>query len=275
MKSFFYSIIFIFSFLTILPFPKSFFKESSFQESLMEKFDERATKMSAVFFPLIGLIFGLIIFIFANLFQKIHLPIEVIASIILALPYIFNKFLHLDGLCDFLDAFLLPRSKEERLRILKDSNIGSFAMGGVTLILIFKYTLIKALISESHLIPHLIIIPVLSRYSMVYLSFRSRYPREKGMGQFIIGNISGTIFFMSTAISIVLLIGFSFIFEKKGIHDILMIFSSLGGVILFSTLMKIYSYKKIGGITGDVLGALNEVIEVVLLVILLSLGLYL
>ncbi len=230
-------------------------------------YTEKQIARSSVFFPLIGLLYGLALFGVYQLLSCLKAGLGITAFILLALPYLLNRFFHFDGLCDCLDAFLSDKSKDERLAILKDSHVGSFALGGTALYLLLKYILIKNLIVVPSLVPYLIVYPVLARFSMVLVSYRSKYPREKGTGMALIGKIGGVDFILSIMMSLLIMAGIYFSFPLYWSYLCL----AFVACILWALVMKAYSYRKIGGLTGDVLGAVNEIAEVLIPAIVLIL----
>lgn len=257
-KNFFLSLYFAFSFLTILPLP--------FNKKI--RLNDEIISFNPFFYPLVGLFYGIISFYLAKLFIYLNIDFNLTTLIIIIFQYGLNKFLHFDGLCDLLDAFLADKTKEERLVILKDSRIGSFALGGAVLYLLLRFFIMRHFILLNNLLPYLIIIPVLSRFSMIFLSYRSRYPRKEGTGSFIIGKIKNVALISTILLSFLIMTIFTLI-TANYITAALMLLISFLFVIIFSLLFKLYSYKKIGGVTGDVLGALNEIIELSLPLLLI------
>ena len=88
-KYFFISLLTAFSFLTILPIP--FFKKI--------KLNEKIINSSMEFYPIVGLFYGVVIYLITLFLLKIKADILLISIIIILLPYALNKFLHFDGLC--------------------------------------------------------------------------------------------------------------------------------------------------------------------------------
>lgn len=257
-KRIFTPFIIAFSFLTCIPVP--------FLNKI--NFEEKNIRLSLIFFPLIGLFYGLILYFSIKLLLYLEINISLISLTVIFLPYFINKFLHFDGLCDTVDAFLPDKTAEERLKILKDTNVGSYAIGVIIFFVFLKLELVKIFLNNN-LLPFLLIIPVFSRYSLVLLSFISRYPRKQGTAFNIVGKVSFKIFLTSTLFFILincffLIIFFNFYFFINII--ILTIF-----IYLFSLLFKLYSDYKINGVTGDILGAQNEIIELFSFIILIIL----
>ncbi len=257
MKNWLSSLYISFSTLTRLPM--------GFQKSIC--YDEENCTRSAAFFPLVGLFFGLVLasaLLILNFFVK---DIDFLSFMLLTIPYCLNKFFHLDGLADTFDGFLADRSKEERLVIMKDSSTGSFALGGIILFLLLKFLLIKKLLTTfSYFLPLIIIIPVLSRYGIIFLCFISKYPRKSGTGKSLVGQIKPLILILSSIIAFLILFGVLLI---AGFKILPFFIGGLVTVIISILMIRAYSNKKIGGVTGDVLGASAEVLELLLIAVFL------
>lgn len=257
LKKIFFALVIAFSFLTSLPFP--------FLDKI--KYDEDNIPFSLIFYPVVGLFFGLVLFFSTRLLLYIKLNLSLVSLAVISIPYIINKFLHFDGLSDTIDAFLPSKTKEERLKILKDTNVGSFAVGVLILFVLLKFELIKIFLTNKELLSLVIIIPVFSKYSMVFLSFISKYPRKEGTAFYIVGRIKISAFLISTFSFLIINLIFLVLFLS--FYNLIIISFQILFIFIFSILFKIYSNHKIGGVTGDVLGALNEIIELLLFVIII------
>lgn len=99
------------------------------------EWDDDGVKNMMKFYPLIGLIIGVLWSIIYYLASILNASIILKSSIITIVPFIITGMLHLDGFMDVCDAILSRRSKEEKLRILKDSATGAFAV--IPLVILF------------------------------------------------------------------------------------------------------------------------------------------
>ncbi len=122
------------------------------------RWDENLRKQSTACLPLLGLLIGAIWLGVAHLARG-FLPGSVAAAVIAALPFVLTGFIHLDGYMDASDALLSWRNREERLRILKDVHVGSFAVVMIALLFMLQFA---ACMAVERLFP-LLLIPVLSR----------------------------------------------------------------------------------------------------------------
>lgn len=122
------------------------------------KWDESLRKLSTVCLPVLGLILGLIWWGVATIANAL-LPDALCAAVIAAYPFLITGFIHLDGFMDTSDAILSWRDREEKLRILKDSHVGSFAVVMIALLFMLQF----AGCFSVKRIAMLWLIPVLSR----------------------------------------------------------------------------------------------------------------
>lgn len=207
---------------------------------------------STIFFPLAGLIIGILLFLI-YLISGSYLSPGTTSAFILAGWVLTTGALHIDGLADTIDGLSGGGTKKETLRIMKDAHTGAKGTAGIVVLLVIKLFLLIHIISSSS--PQILIYtPVLGRWGMIVGCYSVPYAREEGMGKFslllepyhLIGATSITIFLG------IFLLGPFFLIP-------------LGGVGAFSLLFSFYLKRKIGGFTGDTLGALNEVGEAVAL----------
>lgn len=236
---------------------------SSFLLSLqfLTVFPLRITKVSAqkmawaaAFFPLVGLLLGSALAGINTLLGILGFP-ELVTSIILVVSLVvITGGIHLDGLADTADAFLSNKPKAQMLLIMRDSHIGVMGVLSLISIILLKIGLIYSLNPESS-IAALPLMCVLSRWSAVLSMFLSPYARKEGKARLFIQGMNIKIFVFSTAAA--MLCAFT-IWQIKGLIILLIV---AAGTCLAGRLTN----RKIGGITGDTLGATIESAEVVVL----------
>jgi adenosylcobinamide-GDP ribazoletransferase len=233
------------SFLTILPVD---------HPSLLE---EKGLARSMTFFPLVGLLIGLLLtvayLILSFLFSK-----SLALWLTLGCLALLTRGLHLDGFADTVDGFAAGGSKEKILEVMRDSRIGAFGVVGLILLIGAKYLALDQITGPS--IPgSLILMTVMGRNSMVWVCFRSPYARTgEGLAKPFAENLTSREMILSSASAIAmgLVVG--------GLEGVLVFI----GIGLFSLAFRLFFLKKLKGITGDVLGAANELSEVLCLVLL-------
>jgi len=229
------------AFLTLLPSPRY----DDF------KGDELGRAMGA--FPLIGLLLGGILF-GIDLLLVPRLPAGLVNIILIATLVLLTGGIHLDGLMDTADGFGGGNNRARVLEIMRDSRTGSFGVLAVILLLMVKWEALNSL-SPSIKGPALLLMPVLARWGQVMLAYISPSARVDGFGRHVIKGLgipSLATAFSSALVIAVLLAGW------PGLALIVL-------ASVFSFLWSRLFVIRIGGITGDVIGALSELLEVIIL----------
>ena len=233
-------------FLTILPWRKSDIETTP-----------QLLGRSMAYYPAVGLLLGLILWP-AHWALYLFLPRALCDGLILLALVILTGALHLDGLADTLDGLAAGKAPEERLRIMKDHRVGTFGVVGLILVLGLKFLALHSLLTQD-VGRALLVALTLSRWSMVQLTYRAPYARrEGGLGLPFKENLKKREVVIATITS--LAVSF-FILRFWGA----MLWFLVGiGTLLFQSFFE----KKIGGITGDILGAANETNEVLALILI-------
>ena len=246
------------SFLTVLPIPLVFFKkEIENKENINTDFSK-----ASIFFPLIGLLIGGILYAFYLFFRYIDLPVHLESIFILTVWLALSGGLHMEGLADMIDGFSGGEEKKDIIRIMKDGSVG--AKGAIVLILtiLLKYLLLFSLTEPARGIS-LLLAPVLGRWSMVLLAYSGKPASVSNTLTKLFTNYLGKKeFLISTffAVTISLLI---FFHNNLFYQPIILLLITAGTTIY----LKTYSDRKIDGICGDVIGAANEINELIVLLI--------
>ncbi len=210
---------------------------------------------SMFWFPWVGALLGLI---FWGAWAGLHrvLPMPAAAALLLTLTVWLTGGLHLDGLADTTDGLGGGHAPADRLRIMKDSRVGAFGVISLILILLLKFSLFLSLDGASAGDRVLLLYPVISRWAMVLLAYRSPYARpEGGLGQAMTLGVSRRVLAgasLSAGVVAVLILG------GPGLG----LLAAAAGLVWLGSL---YFQKSLGGITGDILGATNEIVEVLVL----------
>jgi adenosylcobinamide-GDP ribazoletransferase len=132
-------------------------------------FDAADVAHSAGWFPLVGVLLGALYSLTAVLLRN-HLPLEVVAVLLVILDALATGALHLDGLADTADGFGGGKTREDILRIMRDHAIGSY--GGIALatLVALKVMAYGALLKQSDWMVALTLTPVLGRWSILLLT---------------------------------------------------------------------------------------------------------
>jgi adenosylcobinamide-GDP ribazoletransferase len=216
---------------------------------------------SAIYFPLVGALLGTFYFFISLLADMIFN--SYIASLIVLLSFVFlTGGLHLDGLGDTFDALFSNRDKDKMLQIMKDSRLGTNALLAIVMILLFKLAFIFEIITlKQNWV--LILVPACARYAQITACYNTKSPRENGMGNLFVGKISGNRFFATTLIACMIVSTINFMASKS--FPVYLILIPI--TYLFTRRIVKFVYKKIDGITGDILGCVCELSEVLCLLL--------
>ena len=202
---------------------------------------------SLAYFPLIGLGLGLLL-AGADYVLGIFFPPSVCALLVLLLLIFATGALHLDGVADTADGMYGIRDRATRLRIMKDSRVGAMGVVALLCLLLLKVVTLTA-IPPAVRWPVLIALPVVGRWMMVALAVLAPYARsEGGTGSVFVEEVGRRELGIATLILAAVLIGF---FKLWGL-------TLLAALILVVIALERYFKIRLGGVTGDILGAVCE-----------------
>ncbi|MDI6606051.1 MAG: adenosylcobinamide-GDP ribazoletransferase [Candidatus Omnitrophota bacterium] len=207
---------------------------------------------SLLYFPAVGLFIGIILACVSS--ALVFLPILLKGALILVTSIIITAAMHLDGFADTCDGFYAAKSREEALRIMRDSRIGVMGAVGIFCILLLKFTLIVSL-PENILGRSLIMMAVFSRWSQSLACGMCGYARPAGKAKFFLEYARSSDVIIGGIASFLLFLFFC------GIGAVILFIASFISVFLFIT----FARARIGGMTGDTIGATNEIAELAVL----------
>ena len=209
---------------------------------------------SLLFYPLVGLLFGVILW--ALNIALAGAPLLLHAALLLTVWVLLSGALHLDGLADSADAWLGGFGDRERtLTIMKDPRSGPIAVVTLMLVLLLKFAALLALIDQQQGMA-LIIVPLIGRAALLGLFLTTTYVRAGGLGQALADHLprkAGWQVLAVSAATCVVIAGFS------------AVVALLLSVVVFIWLRHLM-VRRLGGTTGDTAGALLELLEMSVLV---------
>lgn len=207
-------------------------------------------------YPLVGLVVGAAAAVCHSIAVAVGWSPPVV-GVGTALAWVFiTGNLHLDGLMDTADALGSGKDREGMLAIMRDSRVGSFGVVAGIGAFALKATLISELSpSAAGVLPAA---AALGRWAIVYGAARCRYPRAQGMGQGIIGHVERKTFLVASAAAV----GAALILLPSGVA-----LAALVGAGAAAWAGARFLAGKLGGLTGDTLGALCEGTEIVVLAV--------
>jgi adenosylcobinamide-GDP ribazoletransferase len=205
---------------------------------------------SLYWFPLVGLLIGMVTgVVFYLIGPYLPMPLAVVMAVTVLLA--FSGALHLDGVADCADGFFSSRPRSRMLEIMRDSHIGAMGVVALILVLAFKGAALVS-VPPAKLWQPLILMPVVGRGAMLVMMVVLPYARKEGGLASVFYNRASTllagwaVIFMLTAGWIV-----------AGLPGLLAATGSLLILLIFCW----FCHAKIGGATGDTLGAASEITE--------------
>lgn len=257
-KQYVYACVAAFQFLTRIPIP------------LEVPFDRKTLHRSVIFFPIVGVILGLLISGAAALLSLIAPPV-ISAVLVLGLWIAATGGLHLDGLMDTADGVFSGRSREQMLDIMKDSRVGSFGVLAAVFIMLLKFAGLHFLFEQqaanglniSWLLLAITAAMMWSRWWMV-ISISSWKPaRAGGLAELFNGiNLQYVSSMTAIALFIYLIALMLYVITTGG--NLYYVWLSLLIPIctaIVGWLIAKWLKRKLGGLTGDTYGAMNEIVE--------------
>ncbi|HUB33179.1 MAG TPA: adenosylcobinamide-GDP ribazoletransferase [Bryobacteraceae bacterium] len=223
--------------------------------------DAKTVARSARFFPLAGALLGAI---YAAVFLGLTriFPPLLTAVLLLVVDALLTGAMHFDGLADTADGFGGGRTPADVLRIMRDPEVGSYGAVSVVLLAALKIAALVALIEGHRALPALFLAPVLGRWAAVLLGATQPYARP------VAGDAPSTAgaptrHMGKTELAIATLLAAAF---ASGIARWLGGIAA-GAVAAVSFCWAAYCRHRIGGVTGDTLGAAIELAECAVLLV--------
>jgi adenosylcobinamide-GDP ribazoletransferase len=206
------------------------------------------------FFPVVGLILGLMVAVFDWLALFLW-PVYVVAILDVVVLVVLTGALHIDGLGDTADGLYGNRPREQALKIMKDSRIGAMGLVAVVSVLAVKWAGLAGLGTHRSLL--IVLVPAFARSAMIFGMYCLEYGRpDGGTGRPFFEHPLDKKAFIFVTIPVIL----SFFAGLRGIGLVLCFVLITGSIIIFYQ-------KRMGCITGDMLGAMVEITEAGLFIV--------
>ncbi|WP_107950427.1 adenosylcobinamide-GDP ribazoletransferase [Lysinibacillus parviboronicapiens] len=255
MKNIWHSILLAFQFFTVLPVHK---------EIPLSKVT--ITGMFACL-PWIGALMGTVVAaIIFSLTQWTASSDMLLAFAIVASFALFTGGLHLDGFIDMGDAYFSYRDREKRLEILDDPRVGAFGVLAVLFLILGKMIVLHELFAQEKLsLWMLVFIPFLTRVGMSFYFMSLNCSKEKGLAYFFKTHLQQGL--LTSFMFITLVIALSGMFFVTGFSIVPVILVAVLAIAFM--VFRQFTRRNFGGVSGDLLGASIEGMEVVLWMTLL------
>lgn len=248
MKKIWASFKIAFSMYSRIPMPKT-------------EWNEENMKYSLCFFPLIGLIIGILEFLWISFAKSVLIGNVFTAAVCACIPVAVTGGIHADGYCDTADALSSYKEKKDRLAILKDPHCGAFAViryCSYMLLFFSVFTEIAAMPAKSVLSLCAVFILSRSMSGLTAVNFKS-------------AKSGGTLYtFVSSsrrkAVTAVMIVYILSIYAIVFFLSIICGFSCIFSAFMILLYYNIMANKNFGGITGDLAGWFLQVSELVMLI---------
>lgn len=238
--------LFAWQFLTAIPLSRS---------THDAKPEELAASMS--WYPLVGCLLGALL-VTADLYLGKVFFAQVTSMLLMLLLIVLTRGLHQDGLADMVDGLAGGRTAQARLAIMKDAHIGAVGATGLFVALGLRYAGLTAMPAGEH-IALLIGMPVVGRWAMVVGAFHVTYARsEGGLAQPFLAYLTWWHLCLATVTAGIVL------------SLLLGPWVALGCLLIGTAVVRLstaWFHRMFGGVTGDLLGATNEVAEILFILI--------
>jgi adenosylcobinamide-GDP ribazoletransferase len=212
---------------------------------------------SRFWYPVVGLLLGTLLGGWTALLSVSSLSVSLSAFLILLAWVLLTGALHLDGLCDLADGLFGGRSSEERLRILKDPHLGVFGLTAGVLMLLGKFVLVSELLNQRQAEAGWLLGATIAaaRCLVLCLAAGAHYPRPEGTGKALVEGTRGW------EAGVFALLAAGLLGVGVRLSELLLwlvpLLAALSGVLALRWLCQ----RRLGGITGDCLGAGIELAE--------------
>jgi len=216
----------------------------------------------------VGIIIGLIL-AGLNWLLSLFLPSMVVNALLVVGLVVVTGALHLDGFIDTCDGLGGHKTPEARWQVMSDSRVGGFGIVGAILLLLVKYVSLNS-VPQTLLMATLVIMPVVSRWAMVYAIFAYPYAKPAGLGRVLKQETGWPRFTLATIITLAVAIGSAWWAGATYFYLVGLVI--MVGIWVIVMAMAAYLKGKFSGLTGDTYGAINEVAEVGVLILVLLLA---
>ena len=225
-------------FLTILPLPG----------------DGRSTPEdiagAATFFPVVGVLIGAVMAALAIGLWSVF-PAGAAAVLTVTAMLAVSGGFHMDGLSDTADGFFSARPKDRILEIMKDSHIGAMGVIAIVCVLLLKVAAMASL-AEAEVWKAAFLMPVAGRCALVVgINVLPAARPDEGLGKVFCQNRSSLQSFW--ALGVLLTAGW-FTSRWAGL-------TAVAAAVVVIVVFAVWCHRKIGGSTGDTLGATCELVE--------------
>jgi adenosylcobinamide-GDP ribazoletransferase len=231
-------------FLTILPIPCD------------TRCQQEDLGRSTACFPLVGLTIGSLL-VGLNWLIDPWLNRPLTAALLVTALAVISGALHLDGLADVCDGLAARGSRERFLAVMKDSHVGAVGAVGLALGLLLKWQALLAVPAEITW-QALLLFPTLGRCAQVLAMAGAKHARQEGLGSTFIQGMKAWHLVVTLCITVATCLAF---LPVKGMIALTVVFA-------VTMIIKGYFQNRLGGLTGDIIGCICELSEILVLIVI-------
>ncbi|MEW5872495.1 MAG: adenosylcobinamide-GDP ribazoletransferase [Chloroflexota bacterium] len=219
---------------------------------------------SVGFYPLVGALLGGLLFL-VDLLLALFLPTLPRSALLLAVWVILTGALHLDGFLDSCDGLLGGYTPESRLEIMRDERVGAYALAGGVLLLLLKFSALASLaenLPARLLLCALLLSPTLGRWAISLALVASPYARPQGLGYDLKRHATWRQALLASLFTLLLTLALAW-YSANWMLCLAPVFAAL-----VAWLAARFALQRLPGLTGDLYGAINELVEAAVLLAL-------
>ncbi len=221
---------------------------------------EGEIRASVAWFPVVGLVQGLILVLVYYVFRSVF-GVFLLSALLASVLALTNGGFHLDGFMDTIDGLAGGHDRDSRLEIMRDSHAGAVGVVFTVFLIIIKVAALSS-VGAGAMGAAVFLMPVGGRWAMVPLAVLSGYARPGGG----LGKAVTEAGARELAVATVITLALMFYFTGLWVFIILIVLAA--AAFLSSTFFR----SRLGGVTGDVFGFQAEVSEVLFLLLFTALA---
>lgn len=221
-------------------------------------FSDRELGASVGYYPVVGLLLGGLLTAADGLLSYLF-PLPLRSALTLALWVILTGALHLDGFLDACDGLLGGFTPERRLEIMRDERVGAYALASGVLLLMMQAAALSAV--QNPRAPALLTAPILGRWGISLALTAFPYARESGLGKAIKENAGALQAALATSFAITSLLAIAWLSRSWA-----PLAATFAASLVWWAVIR-FTLKRLPGLTGDIYGALNVLIETATLLV--------
>lgn len=231
---------------------------------IRREFTPRELGAAVGFYPLVGLLLGGLLVGLHSLVGQLFPPL-VTSALTLSAWVLLTGALHLDGFLDTCDGLLGGWTPEKRMEIMRDHRVGAYALAGGILLLLVKFSALASLGGASTA-QALLLAPVFGRWSISLAVAAFPYGRAQGLGR-VIKDHTGPAQVWLASVILTAALAAAWVGLTLPVGRILAA-GILAALVTYATAR--FALARIPGLTGDLYGAVNELVEVAVLLVFVS-----